>query len=349
MAGSISKRGSSYRARVYRPDGSRASKTFERRRDAQAWIRRQESSGLDDRLGRLSVAEWVAEWRDTRFGMRETSIVRQDSCLDLHILPNFGDVALADVRQLDVQRWVAHQVKQGYAPATIRKNVQAFSVLMRAAVDADMIPVSPVRRLRLPEVEPMRERILTPEEIARLAGAIHPRFRVMILVLGYCGLRIGEACALRWERVDLDAGMLTVAESVAEPRGELIIGPPKTRAGRRTIPLPAGLVGELANDRQGATKGDFVFRGAQGGVVRPKLWRRRFFAPAVRAAGLEPLRPHDLRHTAISLWVSQGIDLARIQRYAGHASVTALLDRYGHAYADDGSFAARMDALFVAS
>ncbi len=73
-----------------------------------------------------------------------------------------------------------------------------------------------------------------------------------------------------------------------------------------------------------------LFPAPEGGPVRLSLWRRRFWAPAVHAAGVEPLRIHDMRHTAVALWIAAGASPTDIASRAGHTSVAVVLDRYGH-------------------
>ncbi|MCK4176997.1 tyrosine-type recombinase/integrase [Aciditerrimonas ferrireducens] len=67
-----------------------------------------------------------------------------------------------------------------------------------------------------------------------------------------------------------------------------------------------------------------------GGPIRRTIWAARFFRPAVQRAGLAPLRIHDLRHTAVALWIAAGASTLAITRWAGHSSSAFVLDRYGH-------------------
>lgn len=82
----------------------------------------------------------------------------------------------------------------------------------------------------------------------------------------------------------------------------------------------------------GAASDASVFAGAQGGTLRAGAWRTRFWTPAVRAAGVGPLRVHDLRHTAVALWIAAGANPKQIAAWAGHTSVVVVLDRYGHLF-----------------
>jgi integrase len=193
-------------------------------------------------------------------------------------------------------------------------------------------------------------RFLTPGEIARLADAIRPPYRALVLVGAYGGLRIGELAGLRRERVDLLRGTVEVAEIMTEVAGKLQIGPPKTRASRRMIGLPRAVVHVLAEHLgPGGRPADFVFTGPQGGPLRIAGFRYRIWRAATTAAGLEGLRIHDLRHTAVALWIAAGASPKEVAVRAGHSSVSFTLDRYGHLYPEsDTALRDRLDAIFAA-
>jgi integrase len=191
-------------------------------------------------------------------------------------------------------------------------------------------------------------RFLTSAEVATLADAIARRYRALVLVGAYGGLRIGELAGLRRSRVDLLHGTVTVAEIVVEVRGVLHIGPPKTRASRRTVGLPRFVAEELAAHLAGSGDPEaFVFTAPQGGPLRVTGFRARVWRPATRAAGLDGLRIHDLRHTAVALWIAAGANPKEVAARAGHASVSFTLDRYGHLYPEaDTALRDRLDALY---
>ncbi len=153
-----------------------------------------------------------------------------------------------------------------------------------------------------------------------------------MLVAAYAGLRAGELFGLRAARVDLLRRRLEIAEIVVEVRGTLTFGPPKTRAGRRSVPIPA-FVADTLNEHlieAGVGPDGHVFRAPRGGPVRLAQWRRRFWLPALPQADLAPMRVHDLRHTAVALWIAAGATPTEIAARAGHTSVVTVLDRYGH-------------------
>jgi integrase len=258
------------------------------------------------------------------------------------------------------------------APATVRKVYQLFAASMEAAVTARYIGLSPCRDVPLPKVarEPMR--FLTREEVVRLADAIDPRYRALVFVLAYGGLRIGEAAALTTERVDLAKRQLHVVQTVSWVKGHHHLHEPKTAAGRRKVGLPSLVAEELSTHlgrletgeefppsggrerkryqrlsfaSEASAKG-LAFPSLEGGYLQPTQFRARQFAPAVKAAGLDGLRIHDLRHTAVSFWIAQGADPKRIAARAGHASTSFTYDRYGNLFPDsEDDLMDRLDAF----
>lgn len=107
---------------------------------------------------------------------------------------------------------------------------------------------SPCERVPLPKIERQEMRFLAPPEIARLAETIDPRYRALVLVGAYGGLRAGELFGLRRERVDVLRARVDVAEILIEVKGHHHFGPPKTRAGRRVVPLPRLVAQEVGRN-----------------------------------------------------------------------------------------------------
>jgi len=139
----------------------------------------------------------------------------------------------------------------------------------------------------------------------------------------------------------------TVVETLAEVRGQLLIGPPKTDSSRRTIVLPVGLVDVLAGHLAAYPPADgFVFTTPTGLPIRRTNFRRRVWLPAVRTSVGEPCRFHDLRHTHVALLIEQGVHIKVIQERLGHASIRTTLDVYGHLF--EGLDEAAADAIDTA-
>ena len=342
-----------YRVRYRDPAGGQRSKVFARKADAQRFLNETETAKTrgtwtDPVLGRVLFRDWLGEWWATTTNLRASTRARDDSLLRRFALPRFGAASLAAISQRDVRAWVAELSARGLAPATVQKAYQLLGKVMGAAVDAGMLAQSPCRRVPLPKVEREEMRFLTPAEVATLADAIDPRYRALVLVGAYGGLRIGELAGLRRSRVDLLRGTVTVGEIVVEVRGVLHVGPPKTRASLRTVGLPRFVVEELAAHLAGPGDPEaFVFTAPEGGRLRVNAFRARAWRRAVLAAGLDGLRIHDLRHTAVALWIAAGANPKEVSVRAGHSSVSFTLDRYGHLYPEaDAALRDRLDALY---
>ena len=168
----------------------------------------------------------------------------------------------------------------------------------------------------------------------------------------YGGLRWGELVGLRVKRVDLLHGRVTVAEQVSEVNGQLIPGPPKTEAGRRTVTLPAVAAVALAEHltKIAALGPDgLVFPAPEGGYLRRSNFRRRWWLQATRAVGVEGLRFHDLRHSAATLALAAGANTRELMERMGHTSPAVAL-RYQHVMAGrDQAIASALDELVQAA
>jgi integrase len=312
-----------------------APRTFETKTEARTWLSTVESDlvrgdWINPTKGRLLFEVWAEMWRSTLVHLRPSTLSRDLDYLDRYIVPRFGKSAIADISVMDVRSWVAELGAGKLAPATVVKAGQILSKVMRAAVEAGLLRANPCASVTLPRVERREMRFLGPAEVNRLADAIDPRYGAVILLAAYGGLRAGELFGLKVERVNLEGRYVDVLEQVVEVEGRLHFGAPKTRAGRRRVPLPRVVIEALKVHLEAAQDSEFLFSAPDGGPVRLASWRSRYFLPATRKAGVEPLRVHDLRHTAVALWIAAGATPREIANRAGHTSVSVVLDRYGH-------------------
>lgn len=331
--GSVNRVANGWRARWRDQAGRSRSKTFTRKVDAERHLvatENDKASGgyVDPARGRLRVDEWHARWWPTAMG-RPSSLARDDSYARTHLLPRFGGYRLVDVTRGEVQAWV-HDLEKRLAPASIHKAVQVLSKMLEAAVRDGRLATNPCRRVELPKIEDDEARFLTPDELLALEEAMLPHWRDLIPFLADTGLRIGEAAALRWPDIDTWGGTVRVREVLVEVRGTIQLGPPKTRAGRRTVPTLTREVGERLSERS-RTPEEFVFAAPGGGPMRPNNFRRGWRKAARSAEIAEPLpTPHTLRHTAVAHWIAAGVDPYRLAKWAGHRSVATIYRVYGH-------------------
>jgi integrase len=189
------------------------------------------------------------------------------------------------------------------------------------------------RRRRGRAYEFDERRFLTPQQLARLLAEIPDDWRPLFELLASTGLRISEAIALRIMDADLGADTPRVHVRRAIVNGQLT--GPKSRHGRRTIPISHALAKQLEALIVDRGESELLFVGAQGATLRPGNLRYRVMIPAAERAGVPWARFHTLRHTCAALLIDAGASPLRLQRWMGHHSAAFTLDNYGHLI-DDG-------------
>lgn len=337
----------------YKKDGAwhTAPRTFPRQQNALDWLDdqntdRRRGDWIDPKKGRVTFAQWAERWKATTVGLREATRVRDHGYLDWYAIPAFGDVQLGSIDHVLLEDWVAALSKER-APATVAKALQLVRRVLQNAVAAGMIATDPSATVKAPKVEREEMRFLSVEEVDALADAIDPRYRAVVYVGAYGGLRMSEIFGLRWARVDLGTGQLRITENLVEVDSQLYTAGLKTRASRRTVTLPQVARREL---ELVPTDDEYVWTAPKGGPVRLNTWRPRVWAPAVKQAGLGHVRPHDLRHTCAALMIAAGAQPLEVSRRLGHTSVRFTLDTYGHLMPSaEGSLNDSLDRLASAS
>lgn len=326
-----------WRARYRDPQGRSRRQTFERKSDAQrflegAGVDMQRGTWVDPQLGRTTLAEWVGEWWTTAVHLRASTRSRYERDLRLHLLPRFGDRALATITPREVRAWVAEMVAEGVPPSGINRRLRLFSRLMNAAVENELLARSPAKGVRAPQPTRTEARFLTASEVRDLAEAINPWFRVWVYFAAYTGVRWSEMLALRRKDFDLLRRTVTVERQLLEVQSRFVgFGPPKSAAGRRTITLPSFLAAmlekQLAERAQPGPDG-LVFVNTVGNPPHASGFNAFTWARAKRRAGIEGVRWHDLRHTAVALAIEQGAHAKAIQERMGHDAADEQRERH---------------------
>jgi integrase len=349
-----------YEVRVRWTDGKERSRTFRTKKEAERYERAHHAaidSGvwIDPQAGRVTLGAWATEWQRTVVHLRPKTRKIYDVNLRNHILPALGDYELAKLTPSMLRAWLSDvTAKEGrrgkpIAAGTVAQAYRTLNRVLTAAVDDDLIGRNPLQGVKPPRVEPEPMRFLTHKEVATLAASIDARYRALVYVAAYTGLRAGELIALRRKHVDLLRRTITVVEQVQYIDRRHVVSPPKSAAGRRSVALPRLVADALDEHLRGLADQSadaLVFPAPEGGYLHLENFRRRVWLAAVQQAGLAPLRVHDLRHTCASLAIAAGADVKILQRMLGHASAALTLDRYGHLLPGQAeSDADRLDVL----
>lgn len=332
-----------YQAQAWSPrDRKRLTRTFPTLAAARGW-RYDALVGL--RHGTLRAAgsvtlrqaadEWLAAAQAgfvrNRSGdpYKPSALRGYEQSLRLRIVPALGAAKLGDIRRADVQRLVNRMMADGVGASTVRNALMPLRAIYRQALALDEVAVNPTAGVQLPAVRGKRERIASPAEAARLIAALPERDRAVWATAMYAGLRSGELQALTDELVDLDANLIRVQWSWDPKAGRVA---PKSRAGRRTVPVPGVLRKHLLEHRLARGRRGGLFFGRPDGRPFSNQSLSRQAARRWRAAGLEPIGLHECRHTFASLMIAAGVNAKALSTFIGHSSVMITLDRYGHLF-----------------
>jgi integrase len=330
-----------WRVRYRDPTGRERAKSFARKQDAVRFLQHAEADKLrglwvDPQQGRRTVGELGERWYATTVTLKPKTREDYRSLLNNHVLPAFGDRAVASLDTLAVRGWLAGLVSNGLSPSRAKHAYYILFAVLEAAIQAGALVRNPAAGVRVPRDRSREMHFLSAAEVERLAEAIVPPYDVLVRFAAYTGLRAGEIAALRVKRLDLLRGSVRVVESATEVGGRLMLGPTKTHADR-TVRLPRFLREELAAylaDRP-RDPDAFLFTAPRGGPLRHHNFYQRLFCPALPRAGLPgQIRFHDLRHTCAALLIAQGAHPKAIQAHLGHSSIQVTMDRYGHLFPD---------------
>lgn len=361
-----------YRGMYRLPNGEkRSAGTFTHKRaakdaavEAEGKVKRP--GWRDPRIGLTTWGQWHDIWWPSRSIEPQTK-KGEESMIRNHVMPRWGDTPLVEITRHDVQAWATKMITENIhivdgevdeddpryrKPGTVRRILNVFVSSLTAAVDAEIIAANPAVRIKLPPTQAQPPVFLTREQFADLSAAIsNDQDRALVNFLVGTGLRWGEAAGLHLHNLDLQHGMVTVADVTD---GEEIKPYPKGRRTRR-VPLFQWVVDDLEvpgrtpcgvkHRNARSCPSGLVFPARHGGVRDDRNFTQRVLQPALKDAGLGELglSLHDLRHTYASWLAMDGTPLGRIADLLGHRSITTT-EIYAHflpATADDIAYAMR--------
>jgi integrase len=350
-------------------------KTQREVRDKAKAVRERVDNGAPANDDKMALAAWMARWRETTLAAsdrKESTRSLYASLSRKHIEDGvISPVPLAKLRPSDVEKLILDmrsQMKPGkrteenqnpepvraLADSTIRSVYAVLRMGLDGAVRDGLLARNPAVSVQWPGVARTEAAHLDPQRVTELlAAAESSRYHAALLLIATTGLRRGEALALRWSDVDLDAGVLHVRETVQRIDGKLSTGPVKTDRSRRTIPLSPAAVALLRRHRvtqleermraanQWADTG-LVFTTELGSVVDPRNLLR-VVEVAAKRIGLDGVGVHTLRHSSATAWLEAGVHIKQVSDLLGHSSVAITGDVYGHG--SDQSARAAVDGL----
>lgn len=327
-----------------RINGRKVKRSAPTQRDAVrllAAMRRDRDKGLD--VTRITVGAFLEDWlaHKAQDGTRVNTLRGYVSKVRTHLAPRLGVLTLAELTPRHVEAATRAMIEAGSSPRTA---AHCRTVLANALHDAErwgMVERNAAALAVPPRVEAAERTALSVAQIRQLEAALAGHDWAALYALAYTlGVREGEALALEWADVDLEAGTLRISRTVRRIGGQDVYEPPKSRRSRRPLPLSPALVAALratrvrqaeARLRAGSfwQRSALVFTTADGRSLSPTTALRQLQA-ALEAAGLPRVTFHDLRHSAASMMAAEGIPAPVVAAILGHAHVSTTLDVYTH-------------------
>lgn len=290
-----------------------------------------------------TIADFLKDWlASIKSSIRVRSYERYDGIVQRHLKPAIGRIRLEKLTPTDVQRLLDSKLEAGLSARTVQAIKIVLGAALKQALRWQMVPRNVAQLVNSPRAQSKEMRVLSPEQARAFLTASHgePLHAVYLLALS-TGLRRGELLALKWDDIDLDKGMLSVRRSLGRSVTEgIVIAEPKTRQGRRSLHLSAQLVGALRVHRKnqlerrlqaGADWKDtgYVFTTGIGTSLDPRVIGIDF-KRVLEKAELPSVRFHDLRHSAATIALSQGVHPKVVSEMLGHSRISLTLDVYSH-------------------
>ena len=329
-----------YRARVKSHGREVATRVFDRLGDAKVWEQEQTrrlraGEWIDPRRGRIALRDLYPAWRESRSSMKAKTQAADESAYRNHIEPKFGGSPLASITSAQVSQWAGSLVAAGIARSTATRYLATLRSLLAFAVADGRLTRNVAADVKVPTGGRVRREgeFLTLDELHRLAVACRGEYADTVRLLGLCGLRFGELAGIQvGDVVSVPGPGLRLQRAVLarSDSGGLYIDTLKGHRAR-TVPLPPEAAEIVERWAAGKPATAWLFPSPKGGPLGESNWRRSVeWTRALERIGRPRLRPHDLRHTAASVWLAAGADPKVVQRVLGHASAAMTMDLYGH-------------------
>ena len=329
-----------YDVKLRRPDGTQYQKTFNTKKQAEAYEAQQHvehNSGtwLDDRYTNITFEQMATRWLDSNNAKRQTSFARDLGILNKHLIPAIGNQKIKTIKRSDISELVNTWVTAKLSPATIRRHMAVLSAIFNMAVADDILHKSPTLKIKTPRVDPSHGRALTPTESELLLSQIPHDHYAFVFTMLTTGMRWSEAVGLQVKHFSpmTTPPTLTIEQGLHETGNGYVTEKPKSAASHRVLVLQTKHVEVIARYLQDTNRSAVnaeapLFVSPKGGRLVSSNFRNRIWQPAVKAAGLEGLQIKDMRKTAATNLLQSGADSKTVTAIMGHEDIRTTLNHY---------------------
>jgi integrase len=322
-----------------------APRTFAHRVDAEGWLheRRREvemgryNPGAVVRRHKVTFGDYATTWLAGRHvagrPIKARTRAHYGAILEDHLLPTFGDKALAAITPQEVRDW--HAATLVDKPTMRAHAYSLLRTIMASALNDELIDANPCRIVgagrtnRVHRIKPA-----SVEELAVLTSAMPERLQLMVTLASWCALRFGETIELRRADIDLGAEVIRIRRAAVRVGATYEVTTPKSDASVRDVHIPPHIIPAIEDHltkHVGKARDSLLFPAlsAEDRHLQPATLMRHWYK-ARHAAGRDDLRWHDLRHSGAVLAAATGASLAELMARLGHSTPGAAM-RYQHA------------------
>jgi integrase len=344
--GSVSiRKNGSYLAQIS-VEGKRISKYFKTKREANLWILdslNKVQKGMFYSGPQVLVSDYLDQWLvDSKDSVRPKTHIQYCQIIEQHIIPSLGKYKLSELRPEMIQALYNQKIDSGSGVRTVRLIHSVLHCALNRALKLNLIYRNPADAVYRPKLKKIEMKILDENQVRSLLIASRgTRLETLLKVAITTGLRQGEILGLKWSDLDWETHQLHIQRQVQRiPKVGLTFPEPKSAAGRRIIALGPETINQLkehfnkqclerklAGDKW--KEGDWIFTSFNGTPIEARNLFREFKNLLVKA-NLPDIRYHDLRHTAASLMLKQGINPKVVQEILGHSDYSLTMNTYSH-------------------
>lgn len=307
--------------------------------------------GLPIEDDRITVGKWLTSWLAAQMPVvRPKTYTAYENQIRLHIGPNLGNVTLKKLQPNDVREFMGKKTEEGLSPKTVRHLRATLRAGLNAALRDGMVARNVASLTKPPALGKRELSIFNKDQALQFLACVSGhRLEALFTVALSLGMRQGEILGLSWEDVDLEAKQLTIRHAQQrvkgiDGQGRLTLVEPKTQRSSRVLALPQIAVSGLAahmrrQDLERSIAGDrwqetgIVFSTSVGTMLDQRSLLRTFYG-IMRTSTLPKIRFHDLRHSAATLLLAQGVHPRFVMDLLGHSTISLTMNTYSHVLDD---------------
>lgn len=326
----------------------KTTKTFEKKKDAQTALKNFEADKIKQNLvfpSVLTVENWLTYWLDDIKAIKceETTLYGYRNIINKHLIPKLGNYKLQELNPTILNKYFKGKLDEKLSQNTIRKHYDLLKDTLKTAVDEEKILKNPLNKVPPIKVQKNEKNFYNVEQLKTLFTIVeNDRMEIVVKLAGMLGLRREEIAGLKWDNIDLENRIITIAEARTQAGKKTVAKGTKNSSSHRTLYAPEEIINLLTSikttqEEQKRLLGEaykdegYIMAWENGEPYRPN-YLSDLFKKIIDDNKLPSLRLHDLRHTFASIANELGTNLYDISKALGHSQVGTTSQIYTHMF-----------------